>query len=265
MQAAAMPWYSLTKAFFFHHMMKEMKYMNSGDWWLCNTTKELEVGALSLSPKFLPIGPLMESENNMNWLWQEDGTCLEWLNQHPPKSVIYISFGSMVSTEPNQFKELALGLDLLNKPFIWVVREDTNGEGVNIEYPNEFKGSQGKIVSWAPQKKILSHPSIACFITHCGWNSTIEGLCNGVPFLCWPFFSDQLMNKTYVCDVWKVGLGFDKDESGLITREEIKKKVEQLIGDEEIKERSWKLMEIVVKNKAEGEQNLNKFINWARE
>lgn len=265
-----MPWYCLDNAFFFLHMKQEMQNLNLGEWWLCNTTLDLEPGAFSLSPKLLPIGPLMATSdhninNNMSTsLWQEDQTCLEWLDLHPPNSVIYVSFGSMVSTKPNQFKELALGLDLLNKPFIWVVRKD-DGNMVNNAYPDEFLGSQGKIVSWAPQKKVLSHPAIACFVTHCGWNSTIEGLYNGVPFLCWPFCSDQLMNKTYICDVWKVGLGFDKDESGLITRGEIKKKVEQLLGDEEIKGRSLKLMEMVIKDKAEGDKNLNKLINWAKE
>ncbi|KAJ1421484.1 UDP-glucuronosyl/UDP-glucosyltransferase [Sesbania bispinosa] len=237
MEAAAMPWYNMHNAFFFHHMMQEIQTLNLGEWWLCNTTFNLEVGTFSLSPKLLPIGPLIASEedNNISSLWQEDRTCLEWLDEQPPQSVIYVSFGSMVSMrKPNQFKELALGLDLLNKPFLWVVRK--YNVKVNNTYPEEFQGSKGKIVGWAPQKKILSHPAIACFISHCGWNSTMEGVYNGVPFLCWPFCSDQLMNKTYICDVWKVGLGFDMDESGLISRGEIKKKVEQLFEDEGIKE-----------------------------
>lgn len=263
MEAATMPWYCLDNPFFFLNMMQEMQNLNLGEWWLCNTTFDLEAGALSLSPKLLPIGPLMASEHNTSSLWQEDRTCLQWLDQQQPQSVIYVSFGSMVSTKPNQFKELALGLDLLNMPFLWVVRKD-NGIEENNEYPDEFRGIQGKIFSWAPQKKILSHPAIACFISHCGWNSTIEGVYNGVPFLCWPFCSDQLMNMTYLCDVWKVGLGFEKDENGVISREEIKKKVEQLLQDEEIKVRSLKLMEKVIKNK-EGDKNLKKFIKWAKE
>lgn len=257
-----MPWYCLDNAFFFLHMKQEMQNLNLAERWLCNTTFDLEAGAFSTSQKLLPIGPLMANEHNIISILQEDRTCLEWLDQQPPQSVIYASFGSMVSTKPNQFNELALGLDLLKRPFLWVVREDN---GYNIAYPDEFRGRQGKIVGWAPQKKILEHPAIACFISHCGWNSTIEGLYNGVPFLCWPFCSDQLMNKIYICDVWKVGLEFHRDENGIILREEIKKKVEQLLGDEEIKGRASKLMEKVIKNKAQGDQNLIKFINWAKE
>ncbi|XP_027351426.1 UDP-glycosyltransferase 83A1-like [Abrus precatorius] len=264
MDGAAMPWYCLDSAFFFLHMKQEMQNLILGEWWLCNTTFDLEAGAFSTSPKLLPIGPLVENEHNISLLWQEDTACLDWLDQQPPQSVIYVAFGSMASIEQSQFKELALALDLLKRPFIWVVRKD-NGSKVNNEFPDEFRGTQGKIVGWAPQKKILSHPSLACFISHCGWNSTMEGVYNGVPFLCWPFCSDQLMNKTYICDVWKVGLGFDKDENGLILREEIKKKVEQLLEDDVIKVRSLKLMEMVIKNKVEGEKNINKFINWANQ
>ncbi|KAJ1421485.1 UDP-glucuronosyl/UDP-glucosyltransferase [Sesbania bispinosa] len=264
MDGAAMPWYCLKTAFFFLHMMQEMQKLNLVEWWLCNTTLDLEGGAFSLSPKLLPIGPLMAGEQNMFSLWQEDRTCLEWLDQQPPQSVIYVAFGSMASPEPNQFKELALGLDLLNKAFLWVVRKE-NGNEVKDPYPDEFRGSQGKIIDWAPQKEVLSHPAIACFISHCGWNSTMEGVYNGVPFLCWPFCSDQHMNKTYICDVWKVGLAFERDENGLISRGEIMKKVEQLLEDEGIKRRSSKLKEMVIKNRAEGHKNLNKFICWAQE
>ncbi|BAT83303.1 hypothetical protein LR48_Vigan843s000600 [Vigna angularis] len=263
MEAAAMPWYCLGNAFFFLHMKQEMENLNLAEKWLCNTTFDLEAGALSTSPKLLPTGPLMANENNILCsLWEEDRTCLEWLDLQPPQSVIYVSFGSMVSLKPNQFNELALGLDLLKRPFLWVVREDN---GFEVNDACEFRGSQGKVVSWAPQKKVLSHPAIACFISHCGWNSTIEGVYNGVPFLCWPFCSDQFMNQTYICDVWKVGVGFDRDENGLISKEEIKKKVEQLLVDEEIKERSSKLMEMIIKNKTQGDQNLNMFINWAKD
>ena len=94
------------------------------------------------------------------------------------------------------------------------------------------KGQNGKIVEWAPKQKVLSHPALACFISHCGWNSTIEGLSSGVPFLCWPYFADQIYNKTYICDEWKVGLGLNSDESGLVSRWEIQNKLDKLLGDE---------------------------------
>jgi len=265
MDPADLPWGGLRKVFF-PQIVKEMKILELGEWWLCNTTCDLEPGALAISPRFLPIGPLMESDTNKNSFWEEDITCLDWLDQQPPQSVVYVSFGSLAIVEPNQFKELALGLDLLNMPFLWVVRSDNNNK-VNSAYPDEFHGSKGKIVNWVPQRKILNHPAIACFISHCGWNSTIEGVCSGIPFLCWPFFSDQFVNRSYICDVWKVGLKLDKDGNGLILKGEIRKKVDQLLGNEDIKARSLKLKELTVNNSVNGDQsskNLEKFINWAK-
>lgn len=117
-----------------------------------------------------------------------------------------------------QLDELALGLELSSRSFLWIVRSDlANGE--RAEYPNEFLeiigGGIGKIVEWAPQEKVLSQPSVACFLTHCGWNSTMEGLSMGVPFLCWPYFADQFHNQNYVGDKWKIGLRICADENGI--------------------------------------------------
>ncbi|KAL1322798.1 hypothetical protein HN51_067799 [Arachis hypogaea] len=258
--ASAMPWYCLDNTFYFHHMKQEIQTLKLAKWWLCNTTIDLEPGPFSISPNLVPIGPLIATNYNKS----EEKTCQEWLDQQPPKSVVYISFGSMVSPSKEQFKELALGLDFLNKPFLWVINKNNNNNP--LLYPENFKGNKGKIVGWVMQKKkVLSHPSIACFVSHCGWNSTMEGVCCGVPFLCWPFCSDQIINKTYICDVWKVGIEFEKDENGLVSREEIKKKVEMLFEDEGIKERSLKLKEMMIKNKVEGDKNLNEFINWVKE
>lgn len=168
------------------------------EWWFCNTTYELEPGTLSYIPKLQPIGPLLEShhvERSIGHFWEEDLSCLSWLDQQPSCSVIYLAFGSFTVFDSKQIQEIALGLGHTNRPFLWVVRPDmTCSEKKG--FPHEFKGSLGKIVEWAPQWNVLSHPSTACFMSHCGWNSTTDGLCNGVPFLCWPYFGDQPFNKT---------------------------------------------------------------------
>ncbi|GJR56509.1 UDP-glycosyltransferase 83A1-like protein [Tanacetum coccineum] len=187
------------------------------DWFICNSTTELESAAFSLYPKLLPIGPLLASNrlaDQTGHFWQEDSTCLAWLDQQPPSSVIYIAFGSFTIFNQTQFQELALGLELSNRRFLWVVRPGMTKE-TTTAYPDGFierVSSRGRIVSWAPQQKVLAHPSIACFTSHCGWNSTIEGVTNGLPFLCWPYFADQFHNETYICDIWKTGFGFSKNE-----------------------------------------------------
>ncbi|WCJ25599.1 UDP-Glycosyltransferase superfamily protein [Euphorbia peplus] len=210
------------------------------------------------------MSPISHNQNSGAQFWKEDPTCLKWLDQQPPNSVIYVAFGSFTIFNQTQFEQLALALQLTNKPFLWVVRPE-NEVSQTQEYPDGFEGKNGRIVGWVPQHKVLSHPSIACFVSHCGWNSTIEGISNGVPFLCWPYFGDQFLNKGYICDIWKVGLGLEKDEMGIIRKEELKGKIEELIGDKGIKERCLRIMKIMRNNVEEGGDsltNFNKFIKW---
>ncbi|KAK1553153.1 hypothetical protein Q3G72_029729 [Acer saccharum] len=182
-----------------------------------------------------------------------------------PNSVIYVAFGSFTVFDKIQFQELALGLEVSNRPFLWVVRPDFTSSDA---YPEGFQdrvGSRGWMVGWAPQQKVLSHPSIACFLSHCGWNSTMEGVSNGLPFLCWPYFADQFLNESYICDIWKVGLKFSRNKSGIITRKEIKTKLDRLLGDENFKARSLALKEMTMNSVREGghsNKNFNNFLQW---
>ncbi|KAK4853715.1 hypothetical protein QYF36_013508 [Acer negundo] len=119
----------------------------------------------------------------------------------------------------HQFNELALGLELIGRPFLWVVGLELS-YGNSCDYPDGFVQSVAnleRMVRWAPQEKVLSYPSLACYLTHCDWNSIMEGLSMGVPFLCWPYCSDHFLNKSCICDGWKVGLCLTKDENGVIT------------------------------------------------
>ncbi|MED6210310.1 hypothetical protein PIB30_062894 [Stylosanthes scabra] len=247
-----------------------VKTLELTEWWLCNSTPEIEPGAFSFLPKLLPIGPLLRDvteDKCLGQLREEDLSCISWLDQQPHASVIYVAFGSTTLFDEKQFTEVALGLGLTNRPFLWVVRQDSNYNN-KMSFPNEFKGNQGKIVEWAPQQKVLSHPAIACFVSHCGWNSTIDGLSNGVPFLCWPYFIDQFFNKTLLCDVLKVGLGFDSDENGLISCEEIQVKVDKVLSDENIRSKAHVLKEKLfsdIKVGGRSSENLNKFIKWLKE
>ncbi|KAL2523039.1 UDP-glycosyltransferase 83A1 [Forsythia ovata] len=244
------------------------------DWSICNTSYELEPAALALIPNLKPIGPLLANNRlgkSVGHFWAQDSACLEWLDQQPLQSVIYVAFGSFTVFNETQFQELALGLELTNRPFLWVVRQDIST--VQSTLPNMPKGFEdrvrhrGLMVGWAPQQKVLSHPSVACFLSHCGWNSTVEGVSNGVPFLCWPYFADQFFNQTYICDHWEVGLGLDKDERGIIRREEIKNKVEQLLIDEKYKERALNLQAKTMTSATGGSshKNLISFVEWIKE
>ncbi|XP_076896722.1 UDP-glycosyltransferase 83A1-like [Bidens hawaiensis] len=242
----------------------------AADYIICNSTMELETGVFTLFPKMLPIGPLLatnKSAKQVGHFWNEDSSCLRWLDQQPVCSVIYVAFGSFTIFDQLQFEELALALEDTNKLFLWVVRSGTSGS-VDYVYPSGYMeriGTRGKIVNWAPQQEVLNHSSVACFVSHCGWNSTMEGVSNGVPFLCWPYFADQFFNKTYICDIWKTGLGLNQDERGVVTREEIKSKVEQLLSNNILKENAMNMQEKVMDSGKLSSKNLKKFIDWVKE
>lgn len=261
----------VTQKIVFDLLIKNNYSVKLTDWLICNSSYDLEPGAFSLFPDILPVGPLLASNRlgkSVGYFWPEDSDCLAWLDKQPANSVIYVAFGSFTVFDQQQFEELGLGLELTNRPFLWVVRQDKTANA-DKAYPIGFKDrvdNRGRMVGWAPQQQVLSHPSVACFISHCGWNSTIEGIGNGVPFLCWPYFADQFLNQTYICDEWKVGLGLSKDESGIITREEIKEKVEHLLSDKSYKERVLNLQAKTMDSVRGGRshKNFNNFIDWIK-
>ncbi|KAL5737688.1 hypothetical protein ACOSP7_030449 [Xanthoceras sorbifolium] len=256
---------------FFEYALRKNRSMNLADWVLCNSAYCLEPAAFGLNPKILPIGPLLasnRSENSTGSFWPEDMTCLKWLDQQVTKSVIYVAFGSITLFDQTQFNEFAMALELSNRPFLWVLRPDI-ADKLDDACIKGFKArvvARGLIISWAPQQKVLEHPSIACFLSHCGWNSTVESLSNGVPLLCWPFVGDQFHNENYICNFWKVGLGFKRDdERGIITREEIKSRVEELLGNEMYKTNAVNLKKQVVSSIKEGGSSYNNFksfVEW---
>ncbi|CAJ1947222.1 unnamed protein product [Sphenostylis stenocarpa] len=225
-----------------------------------NTFDELESDVLnalsSMFPALYSIGPfasfLNQSPQNHfttlgSSLWKEETECLEWLESKEPKSVVYVNFGSITVMSPEKLLEFAWGLANSNRPFLWIIRPDLVVGGsviLSSEFVNETS-DRGLIVSWCPQEQVLNHPSIGGFLTHCGWNSTIESICAGVPMLCWPFFADQPRNCRNICDDWGIGIKIDTN----VKREEVEKQVNELIRGEKGKEMRQKAMEL--KKKAE--------------
>lgn len=240
----------------------EKSVKSLSNWILCNTCYELESSACDLNPKFLPIGPLLntnisKSRAKPSSFYVEDTSCLSWLDEKEASSVIYVSFGSIAVFSKHQLEELALGLELSGRPFLWVVRSGLGKVGSRIDYSDRFF-ELGKIVEWAPQEKVLSHPSVGCFLSHCGWNSTIEGLGTGVPFLCWPYFADQYHNQNYICDKWKIGLRIEQDGDGIRVRDEIKKKIGMLFFGNEVRGNALRLKHMTEKSVArEGTSFMN--------
>ncbi|XP_010923595.1 UDP-glycosyltransferase 83A1 [Elaeis guineensis] len=240
---------------------------------ICNSFYDLESPSFTLFPNLLPVGPLLTSQQigkAVGHLWQVDTNCMSWLDEQPANSVIYVAFGSLAVFNQHQFQELALGLELSGHPFLWVVRRNL-ADGIDDAWLDGFRDrvkGQGKLVGWSPQQQVLAHPSIACFLSHCGWNSTLEGVKNGVPFLCWPYFADQFLNQTYICDVWKTGLSIDPDDRGFVPREQIKEKVDQIFLNEEMKARAlmWKdIANRCIKEGGSSHKNFKSFVDSMKE
>ena len=89
--------------------------------------------------------------------------------------------------------------------------------------------AKGVVVEWCDQQRVLAHPSVGCFVTHCGWNSTLEAVVCGVPMVAVPSWSDQPVNA-WLVEEWEVGVRAERDGEGVLAREELARCVEMVMG-----------------------------------
>jgi len=136
--------------------------------------------------------------------------CLRWLDGKPAGSVVYVSFGSISQAGAKQVVELGLGLEASGHPFLWVVRNadeyDAAARGFLGELEARVAGRGLLVRGWAPQLLILSHAAVGGFVTHCGWNSTLEAVAAGLPVVTWPHFTDQFLNEKMAVEVLGIGV-----------------------------------------------------------
>ncbi|KAI9112815.1 hypothetical protein K1719_016132 [Acacia pycnantha] len=230
-----------------------------------------------------PVGPIVRTiEPGRNG----NNVVLNWLDRQPPESVLYVSFGSGGTLSAAQIEEVAWGLELSEQRFVWVVRPSkenaTYGTFFNVEnaggdfLPEGFTSRTDKVglvvPKWAPQAEILAHRSIGGFMTHCGWNSTLEGIvAGGVPMIAWPLYAEQMMNATMLTEELGVALRVKKMEKGssyLIDRLEIEKLIRRLMVEEEgkcIRGRAKELKhsaEMAVSEVGSSSKSLNKLAGY---
>ncbi|KAL8539134.1 hypothetical protein ACS0TY_000937 [Phlomoides rotata] len=231
-------------------VLKEEKHIPLAQGLIFNTFQELEGPILSqmlnICPNIYAIGPLHAHlkmrlgpkiwTTNSSSIWKEDESCISWLDQQPSKSVIYVSIGSLASMTRDQLLEIWHGLVNSGSRFLWVqrpgsiVKTNLDSNQVNLELLQGTK-ERGCVVSWASQEKVLAHPAIGGFLTHSGWNSTLESIVEGKPMICWPYFVDQQVNSRYVGEVWKLGLDM-KDICDRVTVEKMIREVMESRKDE---------------------------------
>ncbi|CAN1288626.1 Linamarin synthase 2 [Linum perenne] len=182
-----------------------------------------------------PIGPLSLLESHVvppdspirthrTTLWKEDTKCLDWLGTRPSGSVVYVNYGSIaVLTEEH------------------IVRPDVAKDMAKVLDEEFYKAVEGRamITRWCAQDKVLMHPSVGAFLTHCGWNSMVEGICGGKPMICCAYFAEQPTNCRFAAKVWGIGVEIDPD----VKRENISGLVKEMIDGEDGKRMKDKALE----------------------
>ncbi|KAF3646958.1 UDP-glycosyltransferase 87A1 [Capsicum chacoense] len=158
-----------------------------------------------------PTIPYFDTEFKTN---QPSSNYFSWLDDQPKDSVLYISQGSFMSVSKEQLDEIIAGVHSSGVRSFWVARENTS-------LLKEAVGNKGIIVPWCDQLKVLCHPSVGGFWSHCGWNSIKEGAYAGIPFLTFPIGADQFTNSKQIVEDWKIGWRINKEMEKLVKRDEI--------------------------------------------
>ncbi|KAL1368862.1 hypothetical protein AAHE18_02G153200 [Arachis hypogaea] len=250
----------------YHEYLQICEQIRKVDGIFVNTFHELEAktivalrsGNISKVTVY-PIGPLIREAKKQSCEDENRDYVIDWLDKQEEESVIYVSLGSGYTMSHEQVKDMALGLELSGKKFVWSLTspstkagddhyltagENAKSNGVAISqasvssFPDEFYKIQSKglaVMDWAPQLEILKHSSTGGFLSHCGWNSILESVSCGVPIVAWPLFADQMMNAEIITKEIGIGVRLNVTQStNVVGSEEIAKTICKIMDKEDI-------------------------------
>jgi hypothetical protein len=208
--------------------------------------------------------------------------CLRWLDAQPDDSVVFLCFGSMGTFPKKQLQEMATGLEKSGKRFLWVVRTPPSAEhkfgdplpepDLDALFPDGFlerTKNRGLVAkSWAPQVDVLRHRAIGTFVTHCGWNSTLEGITAGLPLLCWPLYAEQKMNKVFIVEEMKLGVEMRGYNEERVKADEVETKIRWVLesdGGQALRERVAAAKDSAAEALTDGGSSHAVFVNFLKD
>ena len=209
-----------------------------------------------------------DKEYDLNLFTSNQHTCNNWLDSNKAGSVVYVSFGSIANLKEEQMTELAFGLSNSNLSFLWVIRASEETK-LPMDFLSAGLQSRCLIVNWCSQLEVLSHQAVGCFMSHCGWNSTLEALSLGVPIVAMPQWTDQTTNAKFIADVWQVGVRVEVDEKKQVaTRESIEVCLKEVMMEGEkrnqLKVNALKFKElarVAIDQDGSSDNNISEFIS----
>ncbi|KAL9264309.1 UDP-glycosyltransferase 79B6-like protein [Drosera capensis] len=175
-----------------------------------------------------PVLPEPE-ESQLESCWSE------WLGKFAPGSAIFCAFGSQFILDKNQFQELLSGFESTGLPFLLALKPPTGCSTVEEAFPEGFeervKGRGVVHGGWVQQPLILSHPSVGCFVNHCGFGSMWEGLKSKAQLVLVPQLGDQILNTRLMAGELKVAVEVEREESGWVSKESLCKAIKAVMDE----------------------------------
>ncbi|KAG0577479.1 hypothetical protein KC19_5G159600 [Ceratodon purpureus] len=240
-------------------------------------------------PRIWTVGPLVEGlgEGKLTLRQKlretsEEGECFDWLNKQPDSSVLYICFGTVAMVSDEQIRQMAIAIENSGQRFFWVLRipKDEIGKPVSEDFSQVFPEgflertkARGLVyLDWAPQLHILAHRAVRGFVSHCGWNSTIESISVGVPMIAWPYQAEQMMNATLLDQLLGVAIRINKTGGwrDMITSETFERAIRTLMAEpagDAMKAKVLQISELIEKAVRPGgssRTNLESFVQEVR-
>ena len=202
------------------------------------------------TPPVYCVGPLISAADSGGSGGGERHESLSWLDSQPSRSVVFVCFGSSALFTKEHLAEIAHGLERSGQRFLWVVKDPPPLDDISKRFtkppiadldkvlPAGFldrtKGRGFVIKSWVPQTAILAHEAVGAFVTHCGWNSTLEAVCTGVPLIACPLFAEQRFNRVVLVEEARVALPMEEEEGTRFVRsDEIERRVREIMESEQ--------------------------------